>query len=161
MTRRLASSLALAALVTAASPAARDQSSYNELTRLFQEFVAFERPALKDGAPDYTAATLRRKHAALAGFQKRLAALDPAHWPIPQQVDHALVRAMMNGLDFELRVLRPWARDPAFYKSVWMGQSDTPAHEGPAHHALVEVWTYAFPLSAADQTRLAAELRSI
>ena len=54
---------------------------------------------------------------------------------------------MMNGLDFDLRVLRPWARDPAFYKSVWTEQSDTPAHEGPTHHAVVELWTYAFPLS--------------
>jgi len=58
-------------------------------------------------------------------------------------------------------VLQPWARDPAFYKSVWMGQSDTPAHEGPNHHALVEVWSYTFPLSAADAAKLAAELRSI
>ena len=57
----------------------------------------------------------------------------------------------MNGLDFDLRVLRPWARDPAFYKSIWTGQSDTPAHEGPTHHAVVELWTYTFPLSAADE----------
>jgi hypothetical protein len=60
-----------------------------------------------------------------------------------------------------LRVLRPWARDPAFYKSIWTGQSDTPEHEGPTHHAAVELWTYTFPLSNADEARLAGELRSI
>jgi hypothetical protein len=68
---------------------------------------------------------------------------------------------MMNGFDFELRVLQPWTRDPAFYKSLWTAQSDTPAHEGPTHHAVVELWTYSFPLSAADQGKLAAELRTI
>ena len=65
----------------------------------------------------------------------------------------------MNGLDFDLRVLRPWARDPAFYQSIWTEQSDTPAHEGPTHHAVVELWTYTFPLSAADEARLAGRAR--
>ena len=50
----------------------------------------------------------------------------------------------MHGLDFNIRILQPWARDPAFYKSIWTGQSDTPAHEGPTHHAVVELWTYSF-----------------
>jgi uncharacterized protein (DUF885 family) len=67
----------------------------------------------------------------------------------------------MNGLDFNHRVLRPWARDPAFYLSVWTEQSDTPAHEGPTHHAVIELWTYPFPLAAADEARLAAELETI
>lgn len=53
----------------------------------------------------------------------------------------------MNGFAFNLRVLEPWARDPAFYATVWTGQSDTPAHEGPCAHGLVELWTYSFPLS--------------
>lgn len=135
--------------------------TYQDLVSLFEEFRAFERPALKDGAPDYTAATLASKRTRLKTFQSRLAAIDPAGWPVDQQVDHALVRALMNGLDFDLRVLQPWARDPAFYKSLWTAQSDTPAHEGPTHHAVVELWTYSFPLVAADQARLAAELRTI
>jgi Bacterial protein of unknown function (DUF885) len=135
--------------------------TYQDLLGLFADFVAFERPKEKDGAPDYTAAAVAARRATLKGFQSRLAAIDPAAWPIEQQVDHALVGALMNGLDFDLRVLRPWERDPAFYKSVWTGQSDTPAHEGPSHHALVELWTYALPLSAADETRLARELRTI
>jgi hypothetical protein len=67
----------------------------------------------------------------------------------------------MNALDFDLRVLKPWARDPAFYQSIWTEQSDTPAHEGPTHHAVIDLWTYTFPLSAADQTRLARQLASI
>jgi hypothetical protein len=141
--------------------AAGQRGTHQELVSLFEEFRAFERPALKDGAPDYTAATLAEKQRQLKSFQSRLAALNPASWPVDQQVEHALVGAMMNGLDFELRVLQPWTRDPAFYKSLWTGQSDTPAHEGPTHHAVVELWTYSFPLSAADQQKLAAELATI
>lgn len=160
--RRHLSAAAAVLILAAAVPAAREQAGTSQdLVKLYEEFVAYEKPTLKDGAPDYTAATLRRKHNGLGAFQKRLAAIDPARWPAGQQVDHALLGAMMNGLDFELRVLQPWARDPAYYKSVWTDQSDTPAHEGPTHHAVVELWTYAFPLSAPDQSRLAAELRSV
>ena len=160
--RRLCLWIVLGVVAFAASMSAAPQrGAYQDLVALFDEFLAFERPALKDGAPDYTAATLAAKQAKLKTFQSRLAALDPKGWPVEQQVDHALVRATMNGLDFDLRVLRPWARDPAYYKSLWTGQSDTPAHEGPTHHAVVELWTYAFPLSAADQAKLAGELRTI
>jgi hypothetical protein len=137
------------------------RGSYQDLLALFEEFRAFERPALVEGAPDYRAATQAAKRKALKAYQSRLAALDPSSWRLEQQVDHALLGAMMNGLDFELRVLRPWARDPAFYKSLWTGQSDTPAHEGPTHHAVVELWTYAFPLNAEAEAKLAGELRTI
>ena len=136
-------------------------AAYQSLVKLFGDFVAFERPPLRNGAPDYSAATIAARRVRLKEFQTRLAALDPSRWPVQQQVDHALVKAVMNGLDFNLRVLQPWARDPAFYQSVWMERSDTPAHEGPTHHAVVEVWKYAFPLSAESATRLALELRSI
>ena len=88
-------------------------------------------------------------------------AMDVSGWPVEQQVDWHLVRAEMNGMDFNIRVLKSWARDPAFYQSVWTYQSDTPAHEGPTHHALVEIWTYAFPLDAAAEAKLTAELNTI
>lgn len=135
--------------------------TYQDLLKLFDAFVTFERPQTKSGAPDYSAASIAARRVTLKTFQSRLAAIDPKGWPVEQQVDHALVGAMMNGLDFDLRVLRPWARDPAFYQSIWNAQSDTPAHEGPTHHAIIDVWTYAFPLSAADEARLAEALRTI
>ena len=136
-------------------------ATYETLTALFAEWRAFERPALRDGAPDYTAEAMAAKHEELKDWKARLEAIDPSGWPIAQQVDHHLVRAEMNGLDFNLRVLKPWARDPAFYASVWNYQSDTPAHEGPTHHALVELWTYSFPLTTAAEAKLAGELRTI
>ena len=67
----------------------------------------------------------------------------------------------MNGHDFNDRVLKPWVRDPAYYNSLWMERSDVPAHEGPNHHALVEVWTYTFPLDAAAEQKLLGELAVI
>lgn len=157
--RIIAAALLLAGVLTVADH--QSAADHRPLVTLFDEFLAFERSATVDGAPDYTAPTLAKKRETLHAFQSRLAAINPASWAVDQQVDHALVRAQLHGLDFYLRVLQPWARDPAFYKSLWTGQSDTPEHEGPTHHAVVELWTYSFPLSPTDEARLAAELRTI
>lgn len=156
--------MVLAALVTAGTLLHADRQTttgYPALVALFDEFLSFERPAMVDGAPDYSAPAMARTLADLKGFQSRLAALSPESWPREQQIDHALVRAQLNGHEFYLRVLQPWVRDPAFYKSIWTAQSDTPEHEGPTHHAVVELWTYTFPLSSADEARLTNALRTI
>jgi hypothetical protein len=153
--------IAWAALMVTMSAAAGAASGYEELVSLFRDWRAFEQPALRSGAPDYTAETLVRKHRELAKYQERLRALDARDWSIPQQVDYHALRAEMNGLDFYIRVLQPWARDPAFYLTVWTAQSDTPAHEGPTHHGLVELWTYSFPLSKEAEAKLARELQVI
>jgi len=144
-----------------ASQGTAGPAGYDRLVQLFTDLVAAERPPSTAGAPDYSVAANARRAAALKALQTRLTAIDPKGWPIAQQVDHALVRAALNGFDFDLRVLRPWERDPAYYKSIWTGQSDTPAHEGPTHHAVVELWTYRFPLSPEDEARLAAQLATI
>jgi hypothetical protein len=135
--------------------------SYEDLVSLFDLWRSFEKPRLLDGAPDYTPESMAIQADGLHAFQARLASIDPSSWPVEQQVDYHVVRAEMNGLDFDLRVLRPWQRDPAFYTSVWTEQSDTPAHEGPMHHAPVELWTYSFPLSPEAAAKLAGELASI
>src|SRR5687768_12745547 len=65
--------LVAAALVTPGSNGARaaQPATPQDLLRLFDDFVAFERPALKDGAPDYTAAMLQRKRQELKSYQSR------------------------------------------------------------------------------------------
>jgi hypothetical protein len=140
---------------------AESNSDYEELLTLFEEWREFESPPLMDGAPDYTAARFDARQEAFAGLRSRLDDFEISDWPTPQQVDWHLVRAEMNGYDFNLRVLKPWARDPAFYSSIWKNRSDVPAHEGPNHHALVELWTYEFPLSTTEEARLAGELAVI
>jgi len=157
---RLAWILCLGALFVSPTVQA-GQGSYEGLLALFDEWRAFERPALREGAPDYTSAAIARRREELKRFQARLAAIDPAAWPIERRIDYDLVRAQMNGLEFDIRWLRPWERDPAFYQSVWTEQSDTPEHEGPVNHALVELWQYRFPLSADDAAKLAGQLRTV
>ncbi len=155
---------ALAVALPAAAAAAAESVSppgYADLAALFEEWRAFERPPLKDGAPDYTAATFARRHAELDDYRRRLAAIDTRNWPVEARIDHRLIGAEFDGFDFYVRVLKPWERDPAFYQTVWDEQSDTPAHEGSEHHAIVDVWKYGFPLSAAAEARLAEALAVI
>ncbi len=149
---------AIAAVAQAGAAEAPTAPGYDGLVGLFEEWRAFEHPPLKDGAPDYTAATTSRRLHELAAWRGRLEAIDSSHWPLEAQVDKTLVRAEMNGFDFYARVLQPWARDPAYYMSVWTEQSDTPAHEGTIHHDIVELWTYEFPLSREAEAKLAREL---
>jgi len=42
-----------------------------------------------------------------------------------------------------------------------MSRSDVPAHEGPTHHGTTEIWTYDFPLSAANKTKLLTDFQVI
>jgi hypothetical protein len=137
---------------------AKGDGTYDDLLELFADFRAFERPPWSEGAPDYTAERFADRYRELQEYRTRLEAIDPRGWPIPRQVDWHLVRAEMNGFDFNYRVLKPWARDPAFYETIWMQRSDVPGHEGPTHHALTELWTYRFPLSAGEEKRLIADL---
>mgnify|MGYP001816294135 CR=1 FL=1 len=148
-------------LTLACAANAQSGNTHNELLDLFADWREFESPPLLDGAPDYTVATFARRQDDYLALRERLEAFDIDEWPVPEQVDWHLVRAEMNGYDFNLRVLQPWARDPAFYKTVWTYRSDVPAHEGPIHHALVELWTYEFPLSQPEAERLTRELAVI
>lgn len=158
-------SICLLALLLSALPfssdAAPSSASYDDLLQLFADWREFESPPLHDSAPDYRAETFAARRSQYTVLRARLDAYEIDAWPVPQQVDWHLVRAEMNGYDFNDRILKPWVRDPAFYSSVWTGRSDVPAHEGPNHHALVELWTYDFPLDAGAQEKLIAELASI
>lgn len=149
----------LAILVQA--PGAGLAASHNDLVSLFEDWRRFEVPPMREGAPDYTAETFSKRHPRFLELRKRLLAMDVSSWPVEQQVDWYVVLAEMNGYDFNYRVLKPWVRDPAYYKSVWTYKSDVPAHEGPTHHAVTELWTYAFPLSDAQEQRLIADLKVI
>ncbi len=89
--------------------------AYTALVSLYAEFREFLKPAVYDGVPDFTAGAMEEKFRELQQLQNRLAALDTRGWNIAQKVDYHVVRAEMNGVDFDHRVLRQWARDPGFY----------------------------------------------
>ncbi|HET6340849.1 MAG TPA: DUF885 family protein [Gemmatimonadota bacterium] len=150
--------LALGSGAASAQTASRD---YEDLVRLFDDWRAFQRPAQVDGVPDYTAEAMAAQHARLADYRRRLAAIDPGEWPIPEKVDYELVRAEMNGLDFDHRVLRPWARNPAFYVMVFPSPTDVPAREGPHVDGVIELWTYPLPLAPDRSAELAERLGTI
>lgn len=155
-----------AALVVLTSGAARSAPAatapgYDDLVALFRDWRTFQQPAIASGAPDYKTAAMTAQHRGLARLRARLAALDTSSWPVPQQVDARLVRAEMDGLDFDHRVLRPWANNPAFYVTVFADQSDQPAREGPHAAGAIEIWRETFPLTDARAGALEAPLDAI
>ncbi|MBI4503392.1 MAG: DUF885 family protein [Gemmatimonadetes bacterium] len=142
-------------------PAAAQTSRYDDLVALFKDWRAFQKPKVVNGIPDYSAAAMNAQYQALAGYQRRLKAIDTTGWTVPQQVDYHIVRAEMNGLDFDHRVLRPWEKNPSFYVMVFPSQSDQPAREGPHVEGSIELWTYKFPLDLTSATTIASGLRTI
>ena len=136
-------------------------SNYEDLVELFKEWRTFENPPKLDGAPDYRKETFDARWSGFKELQNRLLAIDTTNWSIPKQVDWMVVWAEMNGYDFNHNILKPWVRDPAFYKCVWTYKSDVPAHEGPTNHATTELWTYDFPLAMSERERLINDLKVI
>lgn len=146
---------------TEATSTAESSNSYEDLVSFFKDWRIFETPPMRDGAPDYTAATFEQRWPEFKALQAQLMAFDTTGWTIPQKADWYIIWAEMNGYDFNHNILKPWVRDPAYYKSLWTSRSDVPAHEGPTHHGTTEIWTYEFPLSAAEKTRLLSDLNII
>lgn len=142
-------------------PAVPTSNNYEDLVSLFHEWREFENPPLLDGAPDYRAETFESRMPEFKQLQTKLEAIDFSGWPVEQQVDWHIVWAEMNGFDFNHRVLKPWVRDPAYYKTLWTYRSDVPAHEGPTHHMVTDIWTYDFPLTPEEKERLIKDLNVI
>jgi len=90
-------------------------SDYKDLIGLFEEFREFQQIETTGGVPDYSPTAIKKQYKALKKYQKRLAAMDPSNWSVSDQIDYHLVRAEMNGMEFQHRVLQPWSRDPGFY----------------------------------------------
>ena len=141
--------------------AAQNHSTHQDLVDLFHEWRDFENPPLVDGAPDYTRNRLNKDHGKFRSLQRRLNDIDFSGWSNSEKIDWHVVRAEMNGYDFNYKILRPWEKDPAFYQTIWTYKSDVPAHEGPTNHATLELWTYDFPLSTEEAARLEKELSVI
>jgi hypothetical protein len=164
-TRPIFGLLAAALLFACGSPDTPESlprpTRHQDLVTYFTDWRTFQRPKLVDGVPDYGSAAMLAQQQALVEWQRRLAAFDTTGWSIPQQVDYHVVRAELNGLDFDHRVLRPWARNPGFYVTVFWDQSDQPAREGPFAYGAVELWKYPFPLRPADLAQLEPGIRAI
>lgn len=138
-----------------------EPSDYAALVELFDEWRAFQAPPVENWIPDYRPETMARQHRELRVFQDRLASMDPSDWTVEQQVDYHLVRAEMNGLDFDHRVMRPWSRMPGFYKVILPSETDVPAREGQVMHGSIELWTYETPLDPEREGVLRERIKAI
>lgn len=134
--------MVLAASATLANPATQS-TGYAHLLQIFEEFRDFSESEPPGDLADYAAAMAERLRT-LREFQARLAALDVDPWPISEQVDYHLVRGEMNGLEFALRVVRRWERDPGFYSLEGAGLDEVPAS----------------PMTTAAATAFGAKLRA-
>jgi hypothetical protein len=140
---------------------AAGNGDYGDLVKLFETWREFQKPEIVDGVPDYTAAAMEKQRLGLKEFQNRLDAIDPSSWPISKKVDYHIVRAEMNGLDFDHRVLRPWSRNPCFYSVYYRSPSDVPALEGPWRYGTLCLWKYSFSLSEKQYNDFEMHLRAI
>jgi hypothetical protein len=140
---------------------AANSGSYEDLVKLFEEWREFQKPVIVDGVPDYTSEAMAKQHLELKEYQQRLAAIESSTWPISEQVDYHIVRAEMNGLDFDHRVLRPWSRNPRFYAVYYTSPSDVPALEGPWRYGTLCMWKYTFPLKGEQYDDFQMRLKAI
>lgn len=145
-----------ATATTAAMPA-----NYVALVTLFGDWRRTAQPAAPDGRINYSKAAMTQRAGDLKLLRQRLEAIDRSDWPLAAQTDYRIVEGEMNGLDFDLRVLTPWARDPTFYANVFADWSDVPAHEGPTAHPNINLYDFKYPLNAADQQQLATLLAAV
>ena len=131
------------------------------LVSLFEEWRSFEKPPLFENAPDYRKGTFEARQPLFENLKAKLLAMDTNKWSLEDRIDWEIIQAEMNGYDFNYRVLKPWERDPAFYRVIWMDRSDVPGHEGPTPHNVIEIWQYDWPLSDSDSKLLLDQLQSI
>jgi hypothetical protein len=149
------------ALTLAPLSALGAQATPQDVATLFSHWREFQRPPRVGGVPDYSAKAMAAQARALPSWLSRVDALDVSGVPLPLRNDARLIRAEMNGLDFDHRVLSPWTRDPAFYVTIFDEQSDQPAREAEWADAALEIWALKFPLSAAAESELLDGLRVV
>ena len=141
--------------------AQKNDRNNNKLQNLFKEWRSFEIPPNENGAPDYKKITFDKRFPEFLKLKSKLCDIDKSILSTEEEVDWTLIWAEMNGYLFNYKVLKPWERDPAFYKTIWTSRSDVSAHEGPSHHNLVELWKYKFPLNSQDKLKLISDLKVI
>ncbi|TCO77020.1 DUF885 family protein [Chromatocurvus halotolerans] len=91
------------------------QSSYERLVQMNEEILALAKPAVIEGVPDLSPATIAAQREALEDFEARLREIDTAGWEVSRQIDYLLVWSKMNAIVFNHRVMQPWSRDPLTY----------------------------------------------
>ena len=103
------------------SVSAQDSGEYESFSSLFAEYREFQNKDIED----YSPAVMDQRYGELKVFQNCLATIDSSNWSVSNQIDYHLVRAEMNGLEFEHRILKRWSRDPGFLQPTHAFSSGT------------------------------------
>ena len=138
--------------LTLCSSAPAASEDYDDLIALFREFRELQEIEITDWVPDYAPPAIEAQRRGLDTFRERLRAIDISDWPIDRKVEYHLVRSELNGLDFYLRVLKPWSRDPGFYLQTQDGG-------GPARAGHLEIDDMPIPAEQLDEVR--GQLRAL
>ncbi len=115
--RRPIVAVAFTALALLPAPAAHGQSSAtrDSLAQLSQAIRALREPAVANGVPDFSPAAVANWQRGLAELRARHGRFTTRDWPVSDRIDHILVGVQLDALDFDLRVLKPWTRDPGHW----------------------------------------------
>jgi hypothetical protein len=138
-----------------------NSTDYQDLIKLFKEYRDYQKPRIVEGVPDYTKEAMEEQYARLPEFRQKLKLIDPSDWKIPEKVDYEVLRAEINGLDFDHRVFHPWKRDPAFYAVMTTYEPDVPAREGPEIYNVLYLPEYTFPLEGEQKNDFRIKLEAI
>ncbi len=139
--------------------AAPEPAGYAALVTLFQQWREFEHPVMKGSLPTTAPPPWpRRPRPRSPAGRSGSLRLDISAWPIEQQNDYKLVKAEMNGLDFNLRVLAPLGPRPRLLRQRLARPQRCALREGPISYPEIELYNYNFPLSPAAQSELAPRL---
>lgn len=111
--------IAAVAVLCAASPVAA--ATHADLVKLYEAFRADVVVPVRNGVADHSPTAMAARQTAATSAIAALKRLDDSRWPIPERADHMLALAEMRGVDFEHRVLRPWARDPSWWATLDIG----------------------------------------
>ena len=90
-------------------------SAYDRVVKIFVAMQDYRQPLLTKKVFDYSPAAVEARHSRVRALRQQLDAIDPSAWTTSQKIDYLLVRSQLDKLEFDFRVLRPWARDPGLY----------------------------------------------
>ncbi len=99
-------------LFASASATAQTGDSAGVLEPLFDQIRDLRRPQAIDGLPDYSPAAVAVRTEHIGQLRAHLGAIDASEWSVADRVDYLLVRAQLSAAEFDLRIVRAWARDP-------------------------------------------------
>ena len=109
----------------------RAEDAFDTLARDFWQWRTIHQPLSgddipriehpEDWVPIWSPSSIAEQRKALAEFDHRWKGLDASSWPAPRQVDYRLIGSALARVHWELDILRPWQRNPAFYIDQTLG----------------------------------------